>query len=134
MIEEGRIEKANTLLGYNFFIEGIVQEGRKQGRLLGFPIANIVVPDGRLCVKNGVYEVQSTLNGVRKKGIANVGVAPTFSFYTNIVEVHFKDFNGNLYGEKIKVEFVRHIRDTVKFSSIEELKKQLQKDIDGIKG
>jgi riboflavin kinase/FMN adenylyltransferase len=134
LLISGNVLQANEQLGYNFFIKGIVQEGRKQGREIGFPTANLVVESNRFCVKNGVYVVQTTVDGKLYKGIANVGSAPTFNFYQNVLEVHLKNFNGNLYGKEIRIEFLDYIRETVKFDCIEKLKEQLQKDLDGIKG
>jgi len=134
LLFSGDVLQANEQLGYNFFIKGVVQEGRKQGREMGFPTANLIVENHRFCVKNGVYVVQTAVDGNIYKGIANVGSAPTFDFYQNVVEVHLKHFNGNLYGKELKIEFLDYIRETVKFSCIEELKAQLQKDLDGIKG
>ncbi|MFW6081819.1 MAG: riboflavin kinase, partial [Desulfosalsimonas sp.] len=107
-----------------------VTTGRDRGgRKLGFPTANIRIQD-ELCPKTGVYAVMAQTAEGSYKGVANIGYSPTFDDYIFTVEVHLLDFSGNLYGQKIQVNFIERIRDEKKFNSIEELSAQIGKDID----
>ncbi len=128
-LKQGDILKANEMLGYAFFVKGVVQEGRKDGRKLGFPTANIKWQNGKCCVKKGVYITRSQIDGVIYKGITNVGDAPTFNESNFVVETYFKGFTGDLYGREIKIEFDAFLRDIRRFDSVEELILQLNKDV-----
>ncbi|MBQ7924446.1 MAG: riboflavin biosynthesis protein RibF [Clostridia bacterium] len=132
-LEQGDIEKANELLGERFFLIGEVVKDRQIGKKLGFPTANIVYPSGKFPLKNGVYETRATIDGKRYKGITNYGARPTFGDETVLTETHFDGFAGDLYGKKIKLEFVRFMRDITKFDGAEALKTQLQKDLKEIR-
>lgn len=133
LIQNGQIKEANQLLGYNYFIEDYVCEGNKLARKLGFPTANIK-NNQKVLPKFGVYEVLITLpNSQIKSAIANIGIKPTIGLTTDpILEVHIPNFNGDLYNQKIKVEFLRFIRDEKKFPNLDELVRQIQKDIESI--
>lgn len=128
LIETGQIEEANELLGRPYFIMGKVIKGKGRGKDLGFPTANIDVPPIKLLPPAGVYAVWVTLNKERLKGALNIGKRPTFEDKEFAVEVHIFDFNKNIYGETLKIELIKRIREEKKFSSIEELKKQIRKD------
>ena len=117
------------MLGYRYFISGTVVEGRKQGRQLGFPTANVRIAFDKALVKNGVYLTRSTLNSGEYKGITNVGTAPTFGFSGELMETHYDGYSDELYGESIKVEFTAFLREIRKFSSAEELSLQLGSDL-----
>lgn len=132
-LKSGEVEKANTALGERFFLTGIVQEDRKVGRTLGFPTANIAYPQEKFPLKIGVYETRIAVDGVVYKGITNYGARPTFSDETVWTESYLDGFSGNLYGEELKVEFVRYLREIKKFESAESLKAQLQKDIQEVR-
>jgi len=129
LVMAGRVDEAKKLLGRYYQIRGIVTTGRNRGgKLLGFPTANINLQD-ELCPKNGVYAVTVECMGKMLRGVANIGYSPTFDDHVFSVEVHILDFNDNIYGQKIRVNFVRRIRDEKKFSGISELSDQIKKDI-----
>lgn len=127
---DGNIQKANSFLGRNYSIEGKVVEGTKRGRIIGFPTANIEVENKlKLVPKNGVYAVKVSFNSMVYFGIMNIGVRPTFEdSKRRFIEVYILDFNGNIYGKKIKVEFLKRIRDEKNFSSKEKLIEQIKND------
>ncbi len=131
IVQEGRVEDAWHLLGRYYQIRGEVMTGRRRGGpMLGFPTANIKLVD-ELCPKMGVYAVTVEWRGKKYKGVANIGYAPTFDDHLFTVEVHLFDFHEDIYGEKIKVNFIKRIRDEKKFADIEELSDQIRKDIEG---
>ncbi len=130
LVEEGRVDEAQKLLGRYYQLRGIVTTGRNRGgKLLGFPTANINLHD-ELCPKNGVYAVTVDCMGGVFQGVANIGYSPTFDDHVFSVEVHILDFNENIYGQNIRVNFVQRIRDEEKFSNISELSDQIKKDIE----
>lgn len=128
---EGDIEVANNYLGYDFFISGRVVHGDKMGRQLGFPTANIHVESSyKLIPKNGIYAVKIKLKGELKNGMANIGTRPTISNSdgSTKVEVNIFDFSEEIYGEEIRLSFVKRIRDEIKFDSLDELTSAMDKD------
>ena len=131
LVREGKMEKARKLLGRYYQIRGTVETGRNRGgKLLGFPTANIKLYD-ELCPKTGVYAVTVECQDGRKfKGVANIGYSPTFDDHVFTVEVHILDFHENIYNQKIRVNFIRRIRDEKKFSGISELSDQIKKDVE----
>jgi riboflavin kinase / FMN adenylyltransferase len=117
------------MLGRNYQIRGTVERGRDRGgKLLGCPTANIGLQD-ELAPKPGVYAVKVDCKGTRYKGVANIGYSPTFDDHIFTVEVHILDFCQDIYGEKIRVDFIDRIRNEIKFSGLAELSAQIQKDI-----
>ncbi len=129
LLQRGDIEKANVLLTEKFFLIGEVKKDRQVGRTLGFPTANIAYPTGKFPVKKGVYETLVRLDGKAYKGITNFGARPTFDDESVWTETYLDGFDGSLYGREIKVEFVRRLRDIVKFDGADGLKRQLNEDI-----
>lgn len=130
LVAEGSVDFAKQLLGRFYQVRGTVAMGRNRGgRLLGFPTANIVLQE-ELCPKTGVYAVTVECLGEKLLGVANIGYSPTFDDNIFTVEVHLLDFNKDIYGQRIKVNFVKRIRDEIKFSAISELSDQIRKDID----
>ncbi len=129
-IEDGDIDTANAYLGYHFFISGEVVKGKQLGRTIGYPTANIAVDDeDKLIPKIGVYAVNVLIDEVKHKGMLNIGTNPTTDFDNKVkIEVNIFDFDKELYGQKIKVEFIKHIRDEQKFANLDELKQQLAND------
>ncbi len=127
---QNKIELANDLLGYHYLIEGTVVPGDGRGATLGFPTANVKFDDeGKLVPTNGVYLVYSKIKDKNLFGMANLGFRPTFySEKKRILEVHFLNFNDNLYGKNITVNFLKFIRNEQKFNSIDSLLLQLNKD------
>lgn len=131
----GNIEIVNGMLGYNYFLEETVIVGEQLGRTLGFKTANLIYPDNLLDVGKGVYEVNVEYNGEIYQGIANYGLRPTVSHNEKpILEVHILNFDKDIYGDKIKVNFLKKIRDEKKFGSLDELKAQIKEDITIVSG
>ncbi len=133
-LERGAIDETSALLGRPFAVTGAVLHGRGVGHTLGFPTANIDLSQTRkMLPKEGVYAVHlSTFHFPLStfKGMANLGTAPTFGVEKPLLEVHLLDFEGDLYGQTVTVEFSRRLRDIVRFDSIEALQLQLQTDLD----
>ncbi|MGB5459058.1 MAG: bifunctional riboflavin kinase/FAD synthetase [Eudoraea sp.] len=126
---DGDIKTANEYLGYNYMLTGDVKKGKGLGRQLSFPTANLFIAEKyKLIPKNGVYVVKSILNGKLFYGMMNIGFNPTVAGSTKSIEIHFFDFNSDLYGQNIQVDIIERIRDEHKFKSLEELKTQLLKD------
>ena len=135
-LRNGKLRESNKMLSRNWQIISRVISGKKQARQLGFRTANMKINE--YCnMSHGVYFVKvEVLNSNFKKtfkGVANYGVKPTFDKNEPLLEVHLFDFNENIYGKKLKVEFIKHIRKEKKFESIEKLKDQIIKDIKIIK-
>jgi len=129
LISDGLMEHAEKMLGRSYQIRGRVVAGRDRGgKLLGIPTANINLHD-ELCPKTGIYAVTVEMDDKKYKGVANIGFSPTFDDHEFTVEVHIFDFNANIYGRKVRVNFIKRIRDEKKFSSISELVDQIHLDI-----
>lgn len=129
LLTQGDISRADEMLGYRFFVKGEVIRGREVGRTLGFPTANIKIPQGKNILPLGVYLTATTVDGKEYKGITNCGTAPTFGCEDVLIETHLGGFDGNLYDRSIKVEFIERIRDIKKFNSKDELTNQLNEDL-----
>lgn len=126
---EGNIALANKYLGYPYFLNGIVVKGNQLGRTIGFPTANIEIPeDYKLIPKNGVYLVTGIVNKQKYFGMMNIGVKPTLGGTSLSIEVHLLHFDQDIYDQKIRVNILERIRDEQKFESFESLKKQLELD------
>ena len=130
LIEEGAIEPANERLGRPYQLDGIVARGEGRGRKLGYPTANLALEDARKLVpKRGVYATRVILpDGRQRGGMMNIGRRPTFDEMDVTVEVHLLDFEGDLYGERLSVQFLQRLRDEQKFQSAEALAAQLSED------
>ncbi len=128
-LTEGNMALANDYLGYEYFLTGIVSKGKQLGRTIGFPTANLKIEESdKLIPKNGVYVVKSTIDQKIVFGIMNIGFNPTVSGEQLSVEVHYLDFDADLYGQEIRVAILEYLRSEQKFDSIILLKEQLQKD------
>jgi riboflavin kinase/FMN adenylyltransferase len=129
LVMEGRMEEAKRILGRSYQIRGRVAGGRNRGgRLLGFPTANINLQD-ELCPKTGVYAVTVEHEEQIYAGVANIGYSPTFDDHLFTVEVHILDFNKDIYSDPIRVNFIRRLRDEIKFNGIDALAAQIRKDV-----
>jgi len=129
LVMDGRVGDAQKLLGRHYQIKGVVVTGRNRGgKLLGFPTANINLHD-ELSPKPGVYAVTVEAAGRTHKGVANIGYSPTFEDNEFTVEAHLLDFDTDIYGQTIRINFVTRIRDEIKFSGIDELSDQITKDV-----
>lgn len=128
-LDAGSIETANEFLGYPYFLTGTVVKGKQLGRTLDFPTANISIEeDYKLVPANGVYTVSSVIDGHRVFGMMNIGINPTVGGTARTIEVHYFDFDKDLYGHEIRVSIHHRLRDEVKFGSLEALRQQLGQD------
>ncbi|WP_346881646.1 bifunctional riboflavin kinase/FAD synthetase [uncultured Algibacter sp.] len=126
---DGNIRKANAYLGYRFMLTGHVEKGKGLGKQLNFPTANLnIEEDYKILPKQGSYIVSAIINNILVYGMMNIGVNPTVNGIKQTIEVHFINFNDNLYGKKIQIDLLDRIRDEEKFESVEALKIQLTKD------
>ena len=130
LLEEGGVETARAFLGHPHVLTQTVGHGRRLGRTIGVPTANLVAPPHVLLPKRGVYAAKVTLpDGRAFGGVTNVGIRPTVNHGQDVtVEPWILDFDGDLYGQKLRVEFFRRLRDERKFESLEALKTQIQCD------
>ncbi|MDG1396803.1 MAG: bifunctional riboflavin kinase/FAD synthetase [Polaribacter sp.] len=125
----GNLKTANNYLGYNFMLCGTVVNGKKLGEKIGYPTANInVKEDYKLIPKTGVYIVKTKIQNKTVFGMMNIGNRPTVNGNHQTIEVHFFDFNKDLYGKKLTIELIYFLRDEKKFGSIDLLIHQLKKD------
>ena len=129
-LEEGDIQTANTFLGYNYFISGKVIDGKKLGRTIGYPTANIHIEnEAKLIPKIGVYAATAIVDGVQYKGMMNIGYNPTTDTDNKIkTELHIFNFDKNIYGCNLTLQIKARLRDEEKFASLNELTKQLHAD------
>lgn len=128
-LSEGKIEKANSYLGYPFSIEGEVVKGNQIGKGLGFPTANLKINDPlKQLPKSGAYIVESEIDNRTYLGMLNIGFRPTIDGRDISIEVYFENLDQDLYGQKIKLNFIRFLREEKRFESLEKLKEQLAKD------
>lgn len=127
-LDKGEMEEAKILLGRNYHISGTVVEGAKRGRTIGFPTANLQIPNDKLLPSVGVYACFVKIDGKDHKGMVNIGFNPTFDGLGFHVEVNIFDFDENCYGKEIELEMVKKIREEQKFDGIESLKNQLNLD------
>jgi riboflavin kinase/FMN adenylyltransferase len=126
-LESGNVRRARELLGHPFLVEGEVTGGKKLGRELGFPTANIV-PDPSCRLRHGIYAVRMSVDGVTYSGVASFGRRPTFDDGPALLEVYLFEFNGDLYGKMVEVAFVDFIRGEEKFDSAAELVERMHRD------
>jgi riboflavin kinase/FMN adenylyltransferase len=131
---EGDMVLANECLGYDYFLTGFIVKGKQLGRTLGFPTANLKIEeDYKLIPKNGVYIVKSIINERTVFGMMNIGFNPTVGGEKQTIEIHYFDFNEDLYDKKVAVSILHRIRSEQKFDSITLLKEQLEKDASAAK-
>jgi riboflavin kinase / FMN adenylyltransferase len=127
LVGEGRVDEAGALLGHGFFVDGVVVEGRRRGRELGFPTANLST-DNELLPPHGVYATTTTIDGIVYPGLTNIGTRPTFGESTTTVETHILGFSGDLYGRLVRLGFVLRLRDERKFEDVDALRAQIEAD------
>lgn len=130
IIRSGSVEKVADYLGREFSVHGNVIYGKQNGEVMGIKTANIEVKKDITLPKKGVYHTSTIVKGKLYKSISNIGFNPTFNGDCLSVETHIIDFNDNIYGEEIEIFFHKHRRDEIKFSSMEELVKQIHSDIE----
>ena len=129
LISDGSVDEANRLLLRKYSLSGIVERGAMLGRRLGFPTINQKIPKTAVCPRFGVYAVECLLDGKAYHGVANVGVKPTCGEnHIPVCETFLFDFSGDCYGKKAEIFFVKFIREERKFTSLEELRVQVERD------
>jgi riboflavin kinase/FMN adenylyltransferase len=130
LLSEGKVNLARRLLGRPYGVEGLVERGDERGQRVGFPTANLH-PKNRVIPRNGVYVTGALIDGQWRRSVTNVGLRPTFGADTEpSVETFVIDWTGDLYGDVVRVRFLHRLRDERKFNSIEELKRQIEQDVD----
>lgn len=128
LLETGSMEEAVALLGHPHIFTGTVVSGRKLGRTIGIPTANLWIPEGILIPKFGVYACMAEADGIRRPAVTNVGTRPTVGGHRITVEPWILDFDGDLYGRELSLEFYRFLRPEQKFDSLEALQRQIRRD------
>lgn len=128
LLTDGRVNLARRMLGRPYGVEGVVIRGNRRGHTIGFPTANLK-PHNRVIPRYGVYATATLIEGMWRKSITNIGVRPTFETDADTsIETFVFDFDGDLYGDVLRVRFLHRIRDEKKFGGIDELKAQIERD------
>ena len=127
-ILEGNVKLASEMLGRPYGVSGTVVKGYRRGTDIGYPTANI--KSEKVIPATGVYVIIAELEGIRHRGVINIGCNPTFGNEEISAEVHLLDFEGDIYGEAITILFIDRLRDEIKFKGPEELARQIKKDIE----
>ena len=127
LVNEGRMDEAGALLGHGYFVDGTVVEGRRRGRELGFPTANLAT-ENELLPPHGVYATTATVEGIVHAGVTNIGIRPTFGDTVPTLETHLLDYSGNLYGRRVRLTFVLRLRDERRFPDVDALRGQIDAD------
>jgi riboflavin kinase/FMN adenylyltransferase len=127
LVTEARMDEAAALLGRPYFVDGTIVEGKRRGRELGFPTANLETRN-ELVPPNGVYATIMTIDGVVRGGVTNIGMRPTFGETAPTIETHVLDFSGDLYGQSVRLAFVQRLRDERRFEDVDALKAQIDAD------
>jgi riboflavin kinase/FMN adenylyltransferase len=128
LVSEGRLDEAGALMGHPYYIDGTVVEGRRRGREIGFPTANMST-ENELVPPHGVYATTLTVEGIVRAAVTNIGTRPTFGETGTSVETHVLDWDGDLYGKSVRLGFVQRIRDERRFPDVDALKAQIQADV-----
>ncbi len=128
LISEGRVDEIPQYLGTHYVIEGEIIHGKANGRKMGYPTANISLKDQIINPKNGIYASRVIIDGKKYFGATNVGMNPTVNGKYLSIETNILDFNEDIYGKRVRIEFLEKIRDEKKFKSLDELRKQLDLD------
>ena len=132
LLGAGLVEEAAQLLNRNYAVKGPVIVGDQRGRMIGFPTANLDIWKMRAIPAAGVYVCQATVNGIKYGAVTNIGVRPTFETHpvNPRVEAHLLDFQGDLYGQNLRLEFITRLRGEVRFKSVDELIAQIHRDVE----
>ena len=133
LVENGSVEEAGDLLGRPFAIIGKVSHGKNLGKKMGFPTANIIPKKQYILPKYGVYDTDVIIDNKRYKAATSVGNNPTFKNEGVKIEANILDFNQDIYGKVIRVDFIKRLRDMLIFDNVEELFEQIKKDVDIIR-
>ncbi len=128
-LAEGDVETVARMLGRNFTIKGVVVEGERRGRELGFPTANLETPPGLAVPADGIYAAWAHFDDERRMAAVSIGVRPTFGEQPRAIEAYLLEYRGDLYGKTMRLEFVAHLRDELKFDTVEALIAQMREDV-----
>jgi len=131
LVATGEVAEAANLLGHAYSLHGPVVHGDSRGRDLGFPTANIDYPGGKILPANGIYACRASIAGDRRVAAVNVGVRPQFhsDAHRSLVEAHILDFDEDLYGQDVELEFIARLRNESKFASVDALVQQIGEDV-----
>lgn len=129
LINDGKIEEANNLLGREYKLSGIVIKGKTLGRKLGFPTANLKLSSTMVKPKSGVYITKTVIDTIEYFSVTNIGKNPTFNQNEYTIETHILDFDKDIYGKKISIKFLKYLREEIKFKTIDELVDAIKMDI-----
>lgn len=130
-LEKGHLENVNQMLGYPYTISGMVEHGKQLGRTLGFPTLNVHPSDEKMLPPKGVYMTNTFVDGQIYHGLGNVGFKPTVAEeHRMLIETFLFDYNGNAYGKEVRTQLLHYKRPEQKFDSVDELKAQIDTDID----
>jgi riboflavin kinase/FMN adenylyltransferase len=127
LISEARVDEAAALLGHPYYVDGTVVEGRRRGREIGFPTANLAT-ENELVPPYGVYATTLTVDGVVHPGVTNIGLRPTFGETEPTLETHLLGYTGDLYGKRVRLGFVLRLRDERRFEDVDALRAQIDAD------
>lgn len=129
LIDQGNVQEANELLGHPYKVVGTIQEGKKLGRQYKIPTANLKLKEDVIMPKNGVYYTKIKIDDKVYDGLTNVGYNPTFKDHPYSIETYIYDFNNNIYGKEVELEFLDFIRGEIKFDNLQNLFEQIRSDI-----
>jgi len=129
LLAEGDLLKVEKMLGRHFSLEGMVVQGDRRGHTLGFPTANLEVQPEQALPKDGIYVTITHCQGRQLHSVTNIGMRPTFNGLKRLVETYILDFDGDLYGQNLRIYLIARLRDEIKFDSLEGLKKQMYRDV-----
>lgn len=133
-ISTGEMEKVNSLLGRPYFLSGRVIKGQGRGKQIGFPTANMDYDKELMIPAKGVYITQTTIHEMTYNSVTNIGINPTFNMGQIVnIETHLLDFNRDIYGEEMRVSFLKKLRDEKKFLSVNDLISQINSDVESVK-
>jgi riboflavin kinase/FMN adenylyltransferase len=128
LVSEGRVDEAGALLGHPYYIDGVIVEGARRGREIGFPTANLKT-ENELVPPHGVYASTLILDGVARAALTNIGVRPTFGTSGSpTIETHILKFDGDLYGKSVRLAFAQRLRDERRFDDVDALRAQIEAD------
>ena len=128
LVAEARRDEAAALLGHSYYVDGRIVEGKRRGREIGFPTANLDT-ENELIPPNGVYATTMTIDGIVHAGLTNIGVRPTFGDDTQTtIETHLLQYDGDLYGRTVRLAFVQRLRDERRFDDVDALRSQIEAD------
>jgi riboflavin kinase/FMN adenylyltransferase len=128
-LAQGDMKRVERLMERHFYLRGTITTADKRGRVLGFPTANLDIRPQQALPGNGIYATIAYVDGKQFAAATNIGIRPTFGEGERRVESHLLDYDGDLYGKEMRLEFVRKLRDEQRFPSFEELKAQIKKDV-----